>query len=548
MTQLSTHEGTNASTATGFARITERINALSFAQKAMAIIGAVALIAGGAALYYFSTSERMAPVYSNLDPADASAIVEQLSADGVNYELTGGGTTVLVPESQVDSARLRAAGEGLPGNTRGGYGLLDDMGVTASDFQQTVTYKRAIEGELAGTIEALDAVDTASVSLSIPEETVFTDEAEEPTASVFISSRPGSDFTDEQVYSISHIVAAAVDGLDPTNVSIVDSAGTLLAGMGADAAGGASGAAADYEERVTGSVTAMLDTVVGRGNSTVTVNADVSQESSELLEETFADSEAGPLTEITNIEEYIGAGAGGAGGVLGPDNIAVPNGADGESTYTSEQNELQNAVNKVTQTTNIPAGALDRQTISVAIDEEAAAGMDAELLTAMVTDAVGLDEERGDALSVSLVPFSVADAEAAEAALAEAEAEAAAAAAAEAEMQRNIIMAVAAVALLIVIALIVGLLMKKRRKDAETEYEDLGESFTSLPPSNTPAPTLLDTTDDTTDLLPVARSLSPAEPTPSAQRRAELNALATEDPAQMADHLRTLMDQEEVKL
>lgn len=546
MTQLSTHEGTNASTATGFARITERINALSFAQKAMAIITTVALIAGGVALYYFSTQERMSPVYSNLDPADASEIVEQLNSDGIRYELTGGGTTVMVPESQVYEARLRAASEGLPGNTRGGYGLLDDMGVTASDFQQTVTYKRAIEGELAGTIEALDAVDTASVSLSIPEETVFTDQAEEPTASVFIASRPGSTFTDEQVYSISHIVAAAVDGLDPTNVSVVDSAGTLLAGAGAEGPGGASGAASDYEERVTLAVTNMLDTVVGRGNSTVSVNAAVSQESSELLEEVFEDSEAGPLTEITNIEEYLGAG-GGAGGVLGPDNIAVPNG-DGESTYTSEQNELQNAVNKVTQTTNIPAGALDRQTISVAIDEEAAAGMDAELLTAMVTDAVGLDEDRGDALSVSVVPFSVADAEAAEAALAEAEAEAAALAEAEAEMQRNIIMAVAAMMLLIVIALIIALLMKKRRKDDDSEFEDLGESFTSLPPSNTPAPTLLDTTDDTTDLLPVARSLSPAEPTPSAQRRAELNALATEDPAQMADHLRTLMDQEEVKL
>lgn len=548
MTQMTT-SAPPAPEGSAFNRLGARIRDFTFAQKALGIIGIAVLVLGGAALYWASTQPQMTQMYTDLDPADASLIVEQLQADGVSYELTGGGGTVMVPQDQVYEARIRAAGAGLPHSTRGGYGLLDDMGVTSSDFQQSVTYKRALEGELGGTIQSMDGVQTAAVVLSIPEETVFADSQEEPTASIFVQVTPGVSFADRQVQAVSHLVAAAVDGLEPENVAVVDGGGQLLASVGNDTVGGTSGTSAEYENRVTHAVSEMLETVVGRGNSTVTVNAAMSQESSELLEEIFEEPEGSPaLSETSNSEEYSGTGSG-AGGVLGPDNIAVP-GGDGEGSYTSEQTELQNAVNKVTQTTNIPAGILTRQTISVAVDQEAAAGVNVPQLEAMIADAVGMDEERGDSLNVSLVPFSTADSDAAAEALAAAEA-------AEAEERRaemlRTVLEWGAVALAGMVALVVWLIIaNRRRRRREQQLIDLGEAYETqaLPAAAHADPALSDTA--VTQTLPAAHIPPGLQMAPeaelAAQRRTEINTMASEDPARMADHLRALMDQEAEKV
>lgn len=534
------------------------------AQKTLAVIGAAVLALGGYTLYHFMSQPTMAPVFTGLSAEDSSEIVEQLRADGVPYELASGGSTVLVPEEQVYEARIQAASAGLPESTRGGYGLLDDMGVTSSDFQQNATYKRALEGELAATVEGFSSVRTAAVILSLPEETVFSDTQEDATASIFMDPAPGAVITDNQVQSVIQLVSGAVDGLQPQNVAVVDSEGGTLAAVGDAPSGSSSGVAAEYEERVAESVQAMLDTVVGTGNSTVVVTADVNPESAERLEETFEVGEDVPaLRESSSTENYTGTG-GGAGGVLGPDNIAVPGGGDGEGTYTAETEELENAINKVTETTTVPAGALNSQSISVAVDADAAAGVELPVLNAMVTDAVGLNEERGDTLNVASVPFSTADADAAEAALAEAEAQAAAEAQREQFQQILTSAIIAGVLLLLLLAAL--LLFRRRRKREAEELEDLGEAYPyealgagqqtaaavaagAAQPGAIPPPT-----SPTIPLPPV--SGGPSEDGGSAdlgedesvQRRAELNALAAQDPERMAEHLRALMDEEAAKV
>ncbi len=114
-------------------------------------------------------------------------MVDQLSSEGVQYELTDGGSTVLVPADQLYSMRLKLAAAGLPANEDGdGYSLLDGMSMTSSEFQQQTTYQRAIEGELAKTIGAMQGVDSASVKLALPTDSVFVSEQQDPTASVFI--------------------------------------------------------------------------------------------------------------------------------------------------------------------------------------------------------------------------------------------------------------------------------------------------------------------------------------------------------------------------
>ncbi len=149
---------------------------------------------------------------------------------------------------------------------------------------------------------------------------------------------------------------------------------------------------------------AVLDRVVGPGNSTVAVAADVTGESAQQKSETFSNTAGAlPLSESSKTEKYTGTG-GGAAGVLGPDNIAVPGGTSGNGNFDSSTATKNNAVNKVTEDRVIPAGAIKRQTISVAVSQAAAGGLNLASLKNLVTSAAGVDTARGDVVTVEVVP------------------------------------------------------------------------------------------------------------------------------------------------
>ena len=259
------------------------VSGFSLAQRTIAIIGVALLVMGAIALGAWLTKPQMSPLFTGLSAGDASAVVEQLKSAGVGYELTEGGATILVPDDQVYAQRLAAASAGLPGDTSEGYTLLDDMGVTASEFQQSVTYKRAIEGELAGTIGAMEGISTASVQLAIPEESVFVSERQSPTASVFVKTRNGSTLSDEKIEAIVHLTSAAVPGMTPEDVAVTDQDGRVLSAVGTGLTGSSSKQATEHEAKVAASVSKMLETIVGPGNATVTVSADVANSTSCLL-------------------------------------------------------------------------------------------------------------------------------------------------------------------------------------------------------------------------------------------------------------------------
>src|SRR4051794_36070302 len=395
-----------------FARFAEAVRGFSIAQRTIALIGIAAVVLGTVALVSWLSKPSYSPLFSGLQAADANSIVEQLRADGVPYQLADGGGTVMVPQDKVYDERLKAAANGLPTSTAQGYSLLDDMGVTSSEFQQSVTYKRALEGELASTISAMDGVQTASVQLAIPEETVFAKEKADPTASVFIQTDNGVTLTSDQVQAIVHLTSASIEGMEAKNVSVVDASGKVLSAAGVGTTGSTDQQASDYEEKVRNSVQAMLDKVVGPGNASVVVAADMSSESAERVEESFTTPDDAPaLNESTSTEEYTGSGAG-SSGVLGPDNIAVPDGADGDGTFNSESSTRNNAVNKVTENRTIPSGVLNRQTVSVAVDQAAAAGVSMDNLTSLVSTAAGIDTQRGDQVTVEVMPFNATGAQA----------------------------------------------------------------------------------------------------------------------------------------
>ncbi|WP_426184683.1 flagellar basal-body MS-ring/collar protein FliF [Microbacterium sp. TWP3-1-2b2] len=530
-----------------FQRIGRVIAGFTLAQRTIAIIGVAVLVLGIFALSSWLTRPTLTPLFSGLSASDANAVVEQLRSASVPYELSGGGSTVLVPEGDVYDQRLAAAAAGLPTSSSGGYSLLDDMGVTTSEFQQSVTYKRAIEGELAATISALDGVSAASVQLAIPEESVFVSETIDPTASVFVETGDSTTLTNKQVEAIVHLTSAAVSGMKPENVAVVDQSGQTLSAVGAGAIGGIDQQAGDYEARVTHSVQQMLDTVLGAGNSKVTVVADIDRSANERLDETYTPAEGTPpLTEQIRSETQNGTSS--EAGVLGPDNIAVPS-EDADGTSESTDETRTNAVNKSTQTTSTPAGTLRRQSVSVAVDLGASADMSAEKLNDLVSAAAGIDPDRGDTLSVEMVAFSETSAEAAQAALQAAkEAETAAQQAA----LLNTIVIAAAIGLPF-LALVIALIMRaRRRRSAAAEFDQLfGDRPPALSTFSATAPTAL------LESPTVPLSITEPEPQPSPgeleiepepaqvsleHRRAELDALTRRDPKRTAELLRTLID------
>lgn len=527
-----------------FQRMRRVIAGFSLAQRTIAIIGIAVLALGIIALSSWLTRPTYTPLFSGLNATDANAVVEQLRSASVPYELADGGATVLVPEKDVYDQRLAAASAGLPSAGSAGYSLLDDMGVTTSEFQQSVTYKRAIEGELAATISAIDGVSAASVQLAIPEESVFVSETVDATASVFVETAGRTTLDQKQVEAIVHLTSAAVSGMKPENVAVVDQTGRTLSTVGGGATGGLDQQASDYEARVAASVQQMLDTVVGPGNATVTVVAEIDRSVNERVEETYSPAEgAPPLTE--EVREQNSNGSTSEAGVLGPDNIAVPNG-NGDGTYRSSEETRTNAVNKATESTSTPAGNLLRQSVSVAVDAGAGGDLSSAQLSDLVATAAGIDRTRGDELAVELVAFSQTDAEAAQAAL-QAAKEAEEGARQAALLNTVIIAAAIAIPL---IAAITALIIRSRRKAAGVEEFDqlFGDRPAELAALSADAPTaVLEAPTTPLAFLEPVPDLDPdPEPEPAQisleRRRAEIDALTRQDPQRTAELLRTLID------
>lgn len=543
-----------------FGRLAAYVKGFSAAQRTIAILVIAALLLGGIALASWLGKASYAPLFTGLAAADASSITDQLQTDGVPYQLTDGGATILVPQAQVYSERLKAASNGLPSSNEGGYSLLDKMGVTSSEFQQDVTYKRAMEGELAKTIGAMDGVQTATVQLAIPEKTVFVSEEKDPTASVFIATKNGAELSTDQVQAIVHLTSAAVEGMQPTDVSVVDSKGQTLSAVGTGATGSGADQAADYDASTSKKVQDLLDTTLGVGNASVVVSATMNQNSGTRTSESYTTPTTGPvaLNESSTTEQYgSGSGAAGSGatGVLGPDNIAVPNGSassgTGDDGYTNESATKNNAVDHTTETTQLPAGGLSRQTISVALNSKATAVQNANLqsINDLVSAAAGVDQTRGDQVRVAMMDFDTSTADRAAKALKEQQ---------QADQQEALWSSIRTAgivvgALLALIALFVFLARRSRKQDREAV--DLGE-LDAFAGDTFQLPLAVDGADRSTlqagDAPTVALPTMPHDDAPTEiltteeitaeRRRQDISALAERDPKRTAELLRGLLD------
>lgn len=410
----------------GLARAKQVLAGFTPGQRGVVAVAVLALALGAFALTRWVAQPAWGPLYGNLDLTDSSAVTEQLQAQGVQYKLADGGATVLVPQSQVYDLRVSLSGKGLPASTgQGGYSLLDQQGITATDFQQNVAYRRALEGELSKTLGAIDGVRVAVVHLALPKKDVFATEADTPTASVLLSLQPGTTLDSRQVMSVTHLVAGSVEGLSPDDVTVSDSTGRMLSVSGTGAGGGPvagdnDSQTAQYEQRLGTAVQDMLDQVLGAGNAVVRVNALLDYDATDTTTERYLTETAPPLSEATVKETYAGNGAG-AGGTLGQTgNVPAVAGTGG--SYGRDQRTVNNAVGKVVERSQAAPGKVDRLTVAVAVNAAAKGAVSPADVQALVSNAVGLDAARGDAVQVTKLPFDTAAADAAAKELAAAEA------------------------------------------------------------------------------------------------------------------------------
>jgi flagellar M-ring protein FliF len=384
-------------------------------QKVVTLFAVVAIVAGGFVFAKWASAPTYAPLFNNLSSTDASAIVDKLNSGGTPYQLADGGATIMVPQNQVYDLRLKMSGQGLPAQTDTGYALLDKQGLTTSDFMQNVGYQRALEGELDKTIKSISGVQAATVHLALPQKDVFATDTQKPTASVLVTTALGRTLSADQVQSVVHLVAASVVGLDPNQVTVADAAGNVLSTGNGQATGtGATGRTQQtqqYEQRMNDALQQMLNSVVGTGHAVVKTTADLDYDQTETKTQTYVapSPSTPPLSQSTNVEAYSGTGTS-TGGVLGPDNIQVPNGG-GNGTYSHSTNTQDNAVGMVSETRNSAPGNVRRLSVAVLLDSTTAKNVDLAAVQKLVSSAAALDAKRGDTIAVSAMPFDTSAAQ-----------------------------------------------------------------------------------------------------------------------------------------
>lgn len=440
----------------------------SFNPAQLVAVGLLAVIAlvGVMAFMRWASAPSYTVLFSDLDAKAASSVVEKLKADGVPHKLASQGSAVLVPTDKVYDLRLSLSAAGLPGGGTVGYELLDKHGLTTSEFTQRVDYQRAVEGELARTLMALDGVEGASVHLAVPEERLFTDDKEPTRASVLLKTTTA--LSDDAVGSIVNLIASSVPNLAPADVTVADTSGRVLS-----SAGTTSGAAStrqieladQYQRQLSADASAMLSQVFGPGHAVVRVSAQLNFDETERSTETYAQGEPKVLKEQTASEKFTGSGAP-PGGTLGVTGAPASTTGTGNN-YEKNDASREYGVDRVVETAKVAPGKVQRLSAAVVLDGSAEPVPPADKVEKLVGAALGIDPERGDTIVVDTISFDQTVAKAAE----EAEAKAAGKAS-TGKMLDYVRTGVGALALLLVLFFLIRGL--KQRKTEPVALPELG--------------------------------------------------------------------------
>jgi flagellar M-ring protein FliF len=382
-----------------------------------------------------------AVLFSNLPPDEANAVVQKLDAEKVPHRLADGGTTILVPHESVYEKRVELAGQGVVKSGGGtGYELFDRTNLGMTDFQEKVAKTRANEGELQRTISGLTPVQSARVHIASPQASLYSSTQQPTTASVAIQTKTGMQLSAQEVRGITQLVAGAVEGLKPENVTIVDQNGTVLRPSALEAAGAVGDASSalkltqdqmlakeKYESDLQQSLQGLLDTTIGSHRSAVRVASLMDFDASSTETKTFA-PQGSVLSEKTKRESLTGNGAvpRGAIGVPGTTTNVIPTyqgtqNQQGNTRYTGSEATRNYQVGEQTSKHVNAPGKVTRLSVAVLVNVPAAASIpagtaaapayvvaaaDVQKIRNAISAAAGIDPARGDQISVEAIPFA----------------------------------------------------------------------------------------------------------------------------------------------
>jgi flagellar M-ring protein FliF len=399
------------------------LKGLGAARLAAMVAVTTVLIAFFAFVIMRVTMPQMTTLFTDLSFEDSSGIIKDLERQGIPFELRNEGSVIMVPKDKVTRLRIKLAEGGLPKGGGVGYEIFDKtdaLGTTS--FVQNINHLRALEGELARTIRAIDRIQAARVHLVLPERPLFARDTPEPSASIVVRVRGALE--PQQIKAIRHVVASAVNGLKPQRVSIVDEAGQLLAdGAAADADGGVGDERrAAFEKRMRNQVESIVSSVVGAGRARVQLSADFDYNKVTQTSDHF-DPE-GRVLRSSQTREESSATADNSGQVTVANELpgAPPPGTAAQARDQSRKTEETNnyEISRTTKTEVTEAGRVNRISVAVLVDGSYAKNDKGEMvyqerdkeeldrIAALVRSAIGFDQKRGDQVEVVNLKFAEA--------------------------------------------------------------------------------------------------------------------------------------------
>ncbi|RKR63976.1 flagellar basal-body MS-ring/collar protein FliF [Yokenella regensburgei] len=428
-------------TTTPQTKIPEWINRLRANPKIPLMVASAAAVAIVVALVLWAKSPDYRTLFSNLSDQDGGAIVTQLQQMNVPYRFADSGGAIEVPAEKVHELRLRLAQQGLPKGGAVGFELLDQEKFGISQFSEQVNYQRALEGELARTIETLGPVKSARVHLAMPKPTLFVREQKSPSASVTLNLEPGRALDEGQIAAVVHLVSSAVAGLPPGNVTLVDQGGHLLTQSNTgdrDLNDAQLKYSADVEARIQRRIESILLPIVGSGNVHAQVTAQINFDNKEQTEEQYrpnGDASQAVLRsrQVSESEQLGSPYPGGVPGALSNSPAPAPNApistppANQQNTQTNAQRNTSNGpsntqrnetsnyeVDRTIRHTKMNVGDVKRLSVAVVVNYRNLPDGKPLPLTAdqikqienLTREAMGFTDSRGDTLNVVNSPFN----------------------------------------------------------------------------------------------------------------------------------------------
>ena len=430
-----------------FDSLRERFQALTINQRLFMGLGFAGLVlALGLVFSAGRTNQDYRVLFANVNEGDGAAIITALQQMNVPYQFTEGGGAITVPQGLVYETRLKLAGQGLPKAGNVGFELLENQKFGTSQFVERVNYLRGLEGELARSVSSLGQVKSSRVHLAVPKPSAFVREQERPTASVILTLHPGRMLDGPQIAAIARLVSSAVPGMRVQEVSIMDTEGGIL-GNSASRQEGLDPSQLKYtselEAALNRRVAAILEPLAGKDGFRAQVSVDLDFDERERTSETFGKNSPPDKTIRSQLSIEASGGKSGSGGVPGSltnqpqdpakapitteakgENLRAPGsvdtGASGSDDASSRNEKTVNyEVDRAIERIKSSKGQLRRVSAAVVLDFKYEKGAKAnasrsvaytpqeiQQINALVKDAIGFVQKRGDTVSVANLPFS----------------------------------------------------------------------------------------------------------------------------------------------